>query len=72
MLRFTQISIDSKFGWPVTTFSDILGLLVYYCREFIFYFIVYKSLMLYTVYIYVGIENILFPCNPELVDLLDI
>ena len=36
------------------------------------YFIVYKSLMLYTVYIYVGIENILFPCNPELVDLLDI
>ena len=41
-----------------------------YCREI--YFIVYKSLILYTVYIYVGIENILFPCNPELVDLLDI
>ena len=28
--------------------------------------------MLYTVYIYVGIENILFSRNPELVDLLDI
>ena len=36
------------------------------------FYIVYKSLMLYTVYIYVGIENILFPCSPELVDLLDI
>ena len=44
-----------------------------YCREIIIlFYIVYKSLMLYTVYIYVGIENILFPCNPELVDLLDI
>ena len=45
----------------------------YQCREIIIlFYIVYKRLTLYTVYIYVGIENILFPCNPELVDLLDI
>ena len=53
VLKF--ISIEHFYAWGLITFKIMLVLRI----------IVYKSLMLYTVYIYVGIEIYCFPVTPS-------